>query len=227
MTAELLAHGGSLVQADPSVILGYPSGRGRSEELVLGPGAHLRSGTVLYAGSRIGAGFQTGHNVVVREEVVIGDDVSLWSGTVVDYGTTIGDRVKVHTSCYVAQYSELADDVFLAPGVIFANDLYPGSDLSAQRMLGPVLEAGVQIGCNCTVLPFVRIGAGTVVGAGSVVTRDLPAGVVAYGNPARPVKAVGELQDIAQRTAEGDVRSRLERRTGAAPERRPVLRTAR
>ena len=74
---------------------------------MIGPARRLRSGTVLYAGSRIGERFQTGHHVVVREECEIGDDVSIWSNTVVDYGCRIGDRVKIHSNCYVAQFTEI------------------------------------------------------------------------------------------------------------------------
>ena len=103
----------------------------------------------------------------------------------VDYGCRIGDRVKIHTNCYVAQYTEIQDDAFLAPGVTVANDLYPGQEESARLMSGPLIGAGAQIGVNVTLLPFVRIGDGCLVGAGSVVTHDLPPGTVAFGNPAR------------------------------------------
>jgi acetyltransferase-like isoleucine patch superfamily enzyme len=179
--------------ADLDVIIGYPVSRADAGPLVLGPGAALRSGTVLYDGTTIGRGLQTGHGVVVREGCLIGDDVSIWSNSVVDYGCRIGNRVKIHCNCYVAQFTELEDDVFLAPGVTIANDLYPGDERSAQLMAGPRIGAGAQIGVNVTILPFVRIGAGALIGAGSVVTRDIPAGVVAFGNPAVPHRQVAQL----------------------------------
>ena len=201
MSGDLV--GGLDLTADPGVLVGYPAGRGRPGPLELGPGAVLRSGTVLYTGSRIGQGFTTGHGVVVREECEIGDDVAVWSGTVIDYGCRIGDGVKVHTNCYVAQYTEIEDGAFLAPGVSLANDVLPGDPLSADLMLGPSIGAGAQLGVNVTVLPGVRIGAGCVVGAGSVVTQDLPDGTLAYGNPARVVGP-------AQRTP-AELRARLGR----------------
>jgi acetyltransferase-like isoleucine patch superfamily enzyme len=187
------------VVADPGVLVAYAGSRGTVGEFLLGPDAILRSGTVLYSGSHIGARFQTGHHVVVREECQIGDDVSIWSNSVVDYGCRIGNRVKIHSNCYVAQYTEILDDAFLAPGVTVANDLYPGQDESARLMTGPIVGAGAQIGVNVTLLPFVRIGDGCLVGAGSVVTHDLPPGVVAFGNPARVRGRVADLVDIDQR----------------------------
>ncbi|MEU4238602.1 acyltransferase [Actinoplanes sp. NPDC026619] len=189
------------MNADHGVIVGYPVSRAGSHELVLGEGARLRSGTVLYDGSRIGPGLQTGHGVVIREENEIGADVSVWSNTVVDYGCRIGDRVKIHANCYIAQFTVLEDDVFLAPGVTIANDLYPGDERSAKLMSGPHIEAGAQIGVNVTILPFVRIGAGAIIGSGSVVTRDVPPGFVAYGNPAVPHRKVSELPGIEGRVA--------------------------
>jgi acetyltransferase-like isoleucine patch superfamily enzyme len=193
---------GRLSEADPGVVVGYPESYAGDSPLRLGAHARLRSGTVLYHGSRIGTGFETGHGVVVRESCEIGDQVSVWSNTVVDYGCRIGDRVKIHANCYVAQYTEIEDDAFLAPGVTIANDLYPGCDGSAWVMSGPHIEAGAQIGVNVTILPYVRIGAGTIVGAGAVVTRDLPPGVVAYGNPARPHGTVDGLPEIGGRVVD-------------------------
>ena len=193
MSGEPARSPGLPMTADQDVVIGYPVSRTDVDPLVLGAGARLRSGTVLYDGTTIGRCLQTGHAVVVREACEIGDDVSIWSNSVVDYGCRIGDRVKIHCNCYVAQFTELENDIFLAPGVTIANDLYPGDQRSARLMAGPRIGAGAQIGVNVTVLPFVRIGAGALIGAGSVVTRDIPDAVVAFGNPAVVRRKVAEL----------------------------------
>jgi acetyltransferase-like isoleucine patch superfamily enzyme len=109
--------------------------------------------------------------------------------------------VKIHCNCYIAQFTEIGEDAFLAPGVTIANDLYPGSAGSREFMSGPSIGAGAQIGVNVTILPYVRIGAGALVGAGSTVTRDLPDGCVAYGSPAVVRGSVDGLPPIASRAA--------------------------
>ena len=208
-------HVGKGLDADDDVVIGYPSDRLAEEPWIeLGQEARLRSGTVLYAGTSIGNRFQTGHHVIVREECDIGDDVSIWSNSVVDYGCRIGDGVKIHSNCYIAQYTEICEYAFLAPGVTIANDLYPGREDSREAMSGPWIGPGAQIGVNVTLLPYVRIGAGCLVGGGSVVTRDLPPGTVAYGNPAVVRGRVDGLRDIASRVRPADSASRF-RLTGA------------
>jgi acetyltransferase-like isoleucine patch superfamily enzyme len=186
---------GKGARVDKGVLLGYATGRGIGWRGVrIGAGAVIRSGSVIYQGVEIGDDFQTGHGVVVREENRIGDGVSIWNNTTIDYGCVIGNHVKLHCNIYVAQFTVLEDDVFMAPGVTIANDIHPGCRFSAECMKGPVLKRGVQIGVGVTILPYVTIGEGSLIGSGSVVTRDIPPGSVAYGNPARVVRGVEELR---------------------------------
>jgi len=153
--------------------------------LRIGAGAIVRRGTIIYAGTTIGDHLETGHHVIIREQNTIGDHFRIWSNSIVDYGCRIGNNVKVHSQVYIAQFTEIEDDVFLAPGVIVANDPHPGCQFSPQCMRGPTIQRGAQIGANVTLLPFITIGEYALVGAGSVVTRDVPPRAVVRGNPAR------------------------------------------
>jgi acetyltransferase-like isoleucine patch superfamily enzyme len=208
---------GAGLRADSDVTVGYSGDRMPIAGLRLGVDARLRTGTVIYLGSRIGDRFTTGHHVVVREECEVGDDVSVWSNTVIDYGCRIADGVKIHANCYIAQFTEISEGAFLAPGVTIANDLYPGDDESREHMSGPSIGAGAQIGVNVTLLPFVRVGAGCLVGAGAVVTRDLPPGTVAYGNPATVHGRVNALPGINGRVEPVDSASRFKLATPHGP----------
>ena len=186
---------GENCEIDEGVLLGYVTGRPlATRRLVVGDGARIRSGTVLYAGTRIGRGLQTGHNVVIREENVIGDGLNIWNNSTIDYGCQIGANVKIHSNVYVAQFTIVEDDAFLAPGVTIANDPHPGCAYSKECMRGPTIKRGAQIGCNVTILPYVTIGEHALVGAGSVVVHDVPPGAVVVGNPARVIKTVDRLR---------------------------------
>ena len=179
---------------DDGVLLGYLTGRKiKDHTLRIGDGACIRFGTVIYGGTTIGDGLATGHNVTIREENQIGDNFNVWNCTTIDYGCKIGSNVKIHCNCYVAQFTVVEDDAFMAPGVTIANDIHPGCEFSAECMRGPHIEKGVEIGVNATILPFVRIGAHSVIGSGAVVTKDIPPGSVVVGNPGRVICTIHDL----------------------------------
>jgi acetyltransferase-like isoleucine patch superfamily enzyme len=181
-------------QVDPLAVVGERPGRMiPDDELHIGPHAVIRAFSVIYVGSRIGSHLETGHGVVIREENQIGDDLSIWNQSTIDYGCVIGNRVRIHTGVYVAQFTTIEDDVFLAPGVMIANDRHP---VCHECLQGPTIRKGARIGINATLLPGVVIGEGALVGAGAVVTKDVPAGAVVAGNPAR---VVGQFDELDQR----------------------------
>lgn len=177
---------------DPGVLLGYLTGRNIPiEPTILGKKARIRSGSVIYSNVTIGDDFESGHNVVIREENLIGNGVSVWNNTVIDYGCRIGNNVKIHCNGYIAQFTEIEDDVFIAPGVITANDLHPVCTLC---MKGPVIKRGARIGINATILPRITIGEFSLIGSGSVVTKDVPPRTVVTGVPARVAVSIDEIK---------------------------------
>jgi acetyltransferase-like isoleucine patch superfamily enzyme len=86
--------------------------------------------------------------------------------------------------------------------VMIANDMHPGCPNSAECMRGPIIKRGVQIGVNVTLVPFITIGERSLIGSGSVVTRDVPPESVVYGNPAR---VQGSIRDLTCRTQIRDI----------------------
>lgn len=178
----------------PPVILGMPP-RGSEPgqlPLVLGPGAVIRPFTTLYAGSVIGARFQTGQGASIREDNRIGDDCSVGTNAVLEYGNVIGDHTRVHSGCFLEQVT-LGRHVFLGPNVVFTDDPHPMCPRYRDCKGGAVVEDLVKIGANATILPGVRIGRNSLVGAGAVVAEDVPPDVVVAGAPARVVKRIDEL----------------------------------
>ncbi|HEU4572433.1 MAG TPA: DapH/DapD/GlmU-related protein, partial [Candidatus Limnocylindrales bacterium] len=192
-----LSEGASL---GPFVVLGEEPAGWNAEgghELVVGANATIRSHTVLYAGSVIGDDFQTGHGVLVREECRIGDRVSVGSHSVVEHHVTIGDGARIHSNAFVPEHSVLEAGSWVGPNAVLTNARYPLSPNAKHELLGPRLEEGAIVGANVTLLPGVVIGRRALVGAGSVVTKDVPPGTIVVGNPAHVVGSVADLPAYA------------------------------
>jgi len=160
---------------------------------VIGARSLLRTHTVLYAGNTIGERFQTGHHALVREHNSIGDNVSIGSLSVVEHHVTIGDGVRIHSQCFIPEYTVLEAGAWIGPRVTLTNAPFPRCPDVSKCLRGVHIERDARVGANATILPGVRIGARALIGAGAVVTRDVPPGMVVTGNPARPTKRLDEL----------------------------------
>ncbi len=156
----------------------------------------------------------------IGEDVILGNGVKLF-GHVNLYGCEIGDHtrigsfveiqtaVKVGSRCKISSHTfictgvTIEDEVFVGHGVMFTNDCWPRSTAGDGRLaaegdwqcLSTLVQKGASIGSGCTILGGVVIGANAMIGAGSVVTRDVAAGTTVVGNPARPIKSRGISAD--------------------------------
>lgn len=151
--------------------------------LQIGSNSTIGHHVTLYAGSTMGQQLLIADHVHIREQVEIGDKTVIGRGVMIELNSRIGKQCTVQTLCYITGDTILEDHVFLGPAVAMANDKYMKT--VALAMTGPYLEQGVRIGSHATLLPGVRIGARSMVGAGAVVTRNIPADTVVMGNPAR------------------------------------------
>jgi acetyltransferase-like isoleucine patch superfamily enzyme len=179
----------------PFVIVGQAPRGHQPGELTtrIGAGAYINSHTVIYAGNIIGTNLRVGHGVLIREQNEIGDDVSIGSGSNVEHHVRIGNRVRLHSNVFVPELSVLEDDCWLGPNVVVTNAKYPATPITKEQLVGGYIEKRAKIGANTTILPGVRIGTGALVGAGAVVTVDVPPGAVVAGNPARIIKYISQL----------------------------------
>ena len=151
-------------------------------DAVIGPGTSIWNQAQVREGARIGASCVIGKNVYV------------------DAGVLIGDRCKVQNNVSLFQGVTLEDGVFVGPHVCFTNDRVPravngdGSPKTdADWDVSPILvRSGAALGANSTILPGITIGRWALIGAGSVVTRDVPDGVFAAGNPCKVIREIVE-----------------------------------
>lgn len=169
--------------------------KGRQEdilELVIGNDAVIRSRSVIYAGTKIGNNFSTGHGAIIHGFVTIGDNVSVGSGSEIFKNCVIGSNVRIHSQCFIPEGTVIEDNVRIAPGTVMADAKHPLLPEDKKTREGPRIKQGAYLGVGVKVLPHVVIGAGSLVGAGSVVTKDVPDGVVVFGSPAKVYMSVKE-----------------------------------
>ncbi len=184
---------GTLIE--PPSIMGKPP-RGAAEGdflLIIGKNGHIRPFSTIYAGGKIGDNFQTGQGVSIREDNIIGDNVSIGTNSVLEFGNRIGDNSRIHSNCFMEMVT-IGSYVFVGPNVVFTDDLHPMNCPKYKECKGgATVEDFARIGANSTILPGIKIGRNSLVGAGSVVTKDVPENAVVVGNPARVIKTVDQL----------------------------------
>jgi UDP-2-acetamido-3-amino-2,3-dideoxy-glucuronate N-acetyltransferase len=151
------------------------------------PQAIIASSAVVDPTAVIGEGTKVWAFAQVAEHARIGRDCVIANGAYIDRYVRIGDRVRIHNRALLYHGLLVADDVFIGPGVCFTNDRRPKSG-ATRDLTGIHWKVGkwASIGANATILPDVSIGAYAVIGAGSVVTKNVPSHVMVYGNPAKP-----------------------------------------
>ncbi len=137
-------------------------------------------------GADIGEGTKIWHYCQIREGVKIGTNCNFGKGVYVDFGVIIGNNVKVQNRVNIYHGVVIEDDVFLGPSMTFTNDPYPRASIwNDSRVKNTLVREGASLGANCTILCGNTIGKYALVGAGSVVTKDVPDHALVAGNPAR------------------------------------------
>jgi acetyltransferase-like isoleucine patch superfamily enzyme len=174
--------------------------RGDLAPAVLGDGTIVSTGAIVFVATTIGARVILGDQSCVRERVTIGDDVVVGHGSLVENDTTIGALTKIQADAYITAYSTLEENVFIAPCVVTTNDDFMGRTEERHELVkGPTIRRGARVGGGAILCPGVEIGEEAFVGAGAVVTKDVPPGVVVVGNPARVLRRVPENELLDRR----------------------------
>ena len=132
---------------------------------------------------------------VIFPDCEIGENCNICANVLIENKVRVGNNVTVKSGVQLWDGITLEDNVMVGPNVTFTNDMYPKAGNKDYKMLQTRVCRGASIGANSTILPGVTIGEGAMVGAGSVVTRDIPARELWVGNPARFVKTMKDIDN--------------------------------
>jgi UDP-2-acetamido-3-amino-2,3-dideoxy-glucuronate N-acetyltransferase len=139
---------------------------------------------------QIGEGTRVWQYVVILPGAIIGRDGNICSHCFIENQVVVGDRVTVKCGVQLWDGVTLEDDVFVGPNATFTNDREPRSRNAKATLLSTLVKKGASIGANATILPGLTIGEGAMIGAGSVVTKDVPPRTLVIGNPARVIRTL-------------------------------------
>ena len=153
--------------------------------MVLTGVAHVHPTATVEDDAAVGRGTRIWHRSHVRAGSHVGADCTVGFSVYIDTGVVVGDRCKIQNHVSVYRGVVLEDDVFVGPGATFTNDLYPRAGSGEWEVVPTRIHRGASVGANATVVCGVEVGAWAMVGAGAVVTADVPAHALVIGTPAR------------------------------------------
>lgn len=139
--------------------------------------------------SDIGSGTKIWHFSHIRERVTIGKNVTIGQNVYIDKGVVIGDNSKIQNNVSVYNGVTIGKNVFIGPGVTFTNDLYPDvNNWNEEKIVPTFVKDNVSIGANSTIICGITLSENCLIGAGSVVTKNIESNMIAMGNPATEIK---------------------------------------
>lgn len=142
------------------------------------------------ASCSIGEGTKVWQFVVILEGAIIGRNNNICAHTLIEGDVVIENNVTIKSGVQIWAGTRIENNVFIGPNVTFTNDRFPRSKQYPDKFCGIWVKKGASIGANATILPGVVIGENSMVGAGSVVTKDVPANKVVAGNPAKVIRDI-------------------------------------
>lgn len=177
-------------------IIGEPTGayyknpeKYENSNTIIGEDSLIRSHAIIYAGSTFGKGLITGHRVTIRENAIVGIHCLISTMVDIQGNCVIGDYSRLYSNVHIGELTELGNYVMVFPYTVFTNDPQPPSNV----LIGAKVGDYSIITVHCSVLPGVRVGANCLIGANSVISRDIDDYSFAVGTPAKRMKDIREI----------------------------------
>lgn len=165
--------------------------KSHNHSLTIGSDALIRSGSIIYVGSEIGDHFQTGHQVTIREKAHIGNHVSIGTLSDIQGSCHIGNYVRLHSNVHIGQLSRIDDCVWIFPYVVLTNDPTPPTE----DLIGVHIRSFAIVATGALLMPGVEVEGDSLIGAGAVVTKNVPRYSVVVGNPGRAISDIRKIKN--------------------------------
>jgi len=165
----------------------------KADGCTIGSEVVVRSGTVIYTNTKLGIQVKTGHNCLIREFTEIGDFTNIGTNTIIEGYSKIGSHISIQSCVFIPLYSTVEDNVFLGPNCKLTNDKYVNRKV--YDLKGPTIKKKASIGANAVIMPDTTVGEGAIIGAGAVVTKNVPPNTIWVGVPAKFLKKVPDDWD--------------------------------
>jgi len=161
------------------------------KKTIIGPNSVIRSHSIIYEEVEIGEGFQSGHRITIREKTSIGIKCSIGTQTDIQDNVKLRNYIRVHSNVFMGQYTVIEDYAWIYPYVALTNDLHP----PVYNSKGVTIKEYAVIATSAVILPGIVIGKNALVGAHSVVTKDVADEMLVVGNPAKVRCCVRDIRD--------------------------------
>lgn len=161
------------------------------KKTIIGPNSVIRSHAIIYEDVEIGEGFQSGHRITIREKSILGINCSVGTLSDIQGSVSIGKYVRLHSNAHIGQHSIIEDYAWIYPYVVLTNDPHP----PVYNPKGVTIKKYAVIATSSVILPGIVIGENALVGAHSVVTKNVDAEMLVVGNPAKVRCNVREIRD--------------------------------
>lgn len=170
--------------------IGLTSNTSGPQKLSIGEDSNVRSHSIIYLGSTFGDGLTTGHRVTIRENTSAGRNLQVGTLSDIQGDCSFGDYVRLHSNVHIGKSSKIGNFVWIFPYVVLTNDPHPPSE----TCVGVMIEDFAVVATMSTVLPGIKISTGALVGAHSLVNRDVAPDTIVVGVPAKPVGPTNKIR---------------------------------